>query len=175
MALTVEDGSVVTGADSYVSEADFVTYGADHGLSGVATATTAEREAALRRATRDVDDRRWTGYLLSNAWVERLAWPRSGVIDAHGRTVPSSTIPQAVIDATCERAAGLLAIDAAEAAGTLLGAADEEVEIVGAIRIKTNLEQYQNRQNSELVRGSLAHISRMLEGLAGTPGQRYVG
>lgn len=57
MALTIEDGSIVAGADSYVALADYQSYGADRGwtLSGA----DATDEVNLRRAF-DALNRRWS-------------------------------------------------------------------------------------------------------------------
>ena len=54
MALTVEDGTGLVGADSYVSVADCETYCDARGLT-FSGAATADKEAALRRATASID------------------------------------------------------------------------------------------------------------------------
>jgi hypothetical protein len=49
---------------------------------------------------------RYIGSLTSSSQI--LAWPRSGAVDQEGRATPASTIPQAIKDACCEFAKGLL-------------------------------------------------------------------
>lgn len=84
MALTVEDGTSVEGADSYISVADAKTYvtnyhGADHAF---ATATDAAAEVALRRAAQTIDaiyEPILKGYRVDTD--QPLAWPRLEVTD----------------------------------------------------------------------------------------------
>jgi len=90
MALTIETGAGVSGADSYitVTECDgFATsfYGA--ALSG----TTADKEAALRRAFRFMDSLPWLG---CQVYPYGQAWPRYGLWN-----LLPTVIPQAVKDA----------------------------------------------------------------------------
>ena len=80
MALVVEDGTGVTGADSYVSIAEADTYAAANGLTSWASATAAAKEIALRQATRYVDTRyRFRGSRLGLR--QPLEWPRGDVVD----------------------------------------------------------------------------------------------
>ena len=104
MTLTVTPGSAT--ADSYASLVAALAYHAAKGNAAWATATDANREPALRRATAWVDMAyrgRWSGYRVYGR-VQALDWPRSGVVDLEGYTVDYLTIPPEVVNATCEAA-----------------------------------------------------------------------
>jgi hypothetical protein len=98
MALIVEDGSGVTGADAFVSVADFKAYCDDRGTS---YGTDEAIEQAIRRATDYVSRLNWTGWRV-NARDQALSWPRSGVTDAEGYAIANNELPIEVADATCE-------------------------------------------------------------------------
>jgi hypothetical protein len=105
VALIVEDGSVVSGADSYVSIADCTTYHAAQGNPAWAAAAEADQETALRRATKWLDNYyrgRWTG--VKSDEDQALAWPRSQAVDEDGCSIDDDEIPQVVKDAACEAA-----------------------------------------------------------------------
>lgn len=100
MAIIVEDGTNVTGANSYVSVADCKTYldlrgYIDWGLEPFT-------EQSLFRAA-DYIERKyklfWKGKATNTD--QSLAFPRAGIIDENGRTLPSDEIPQELIDAQC--------------------------------------------------------------------------
>lgn len=102
MALTVQSGStVVADADAYVSVADCDTYATNHSFSATWTgASTAVKEAAIRYATRWIDQRyRWIGSISSTA-LNRLKWPRLDAVDFDGREWAG--VPQQLKDAVCE-------------------------------------------------------------------------
>jgi hypothetical protein len=107
MALTVEDGTGLTTADSYLSEADADTYMTafmrdDAAWSG---ATSAAKEQALREATQLLDalyGRRWVGVRYSSD--QSLHWPRSGGVDFDGFAIAATSVPTKVQNATCEMA-----------------------------------------------------------------------
>lgn len=105
MALTVEDGSVVSGAESYLSVADADTYFTNHGSPSDWTgATTAAKEAALRYATRWLDQNfTWKSNIYSTSQV--LDWPRIAFYDDDDRTIGGvNNMPQELLDATAEMA-----------------------------------------------------------------------
>jgi hypothetical protein len=105
MAITVEDGTIVTGAESYVSAATATTYHTNRGNTAW-TGADAVKEAALRRAATYLDGRyrlRWKGarvYPLTQA----MEWPRAGVETEDGQALDITTIPQRLKDAQCELA-----------------------------------------------------------------------
>jgi hypothetical protein len=120
VALTVETGAIVSGADSYVSAANALTYHAAFGNAAWAASTDAAREIALRRAARLLDSSyRWRGSIYSEA--QEMRWPRSGVLDRDGREIASTFIPKPLADAQCELALLMLS-------GELVGGASGSVQ-----------------------------------------------
>jgi len=101
MALIVEDGSGVSGAESYLSVADADTYWSNRNDTQWSGADTADKEAALRTATQYIDA---TYNFLSQ--IERsdqaLKWPRVNFYDRNDFFIDS--IPNALKDATAELA-----------------------------------------------------------------------
>lgn len=91
MAIIVEDGTIVAGADSYVTLAAYQAYGAARGWT-LADSDPAD-EISLRRAF-DGINRNWTYRGVADSADQPGAWPRS---IAEG-------IPQRVKDAQCELA-----------------------------------------------------------------------
>ena len=109
MSLIVEDGSVVAGAESYLSLADADSYHTDRDNTKW-TGVDAEKEAALRKATdhlRQAYRLRWKGMPVSA--VQDLDWPRSGVIvedwaEDLGEELGTDVVPQEVKSVTAELA-----------------------------------------------------------------------
>lgn len=87
MALIIEDGTIVDGANSFATAAELVIYADDYGLS--IPATTAEQERLLRRAALQMQALSWKGEIVSAA--QSLSWPRMNVYIA-----PANAIPNAV-------------------------------------------------------------------------------
>lgn len=99
--------ALVVGTNSYINVADANTYFADLIHSGPWDAATAETKAkALVSATKMLDRRYWAGTKYSDA--QALDWPRSGITDPDGNEVAEDTVPQFVLDATCELALALI-------------------------------------------------------------------
>jgi hypothetical protein len=88
MALTIENGSIVAGADSFAAAAELVTYAANFGRT--IPGTEAEQEALLRRAYLQMDALPWKGELVSQA--QTGSWPRYNVCRG-GFVIASNTIP----------------------------------------------------------------------------------
>lgn len=101
MALIVEDGSGLSTAESYASVAEFDTYLTE--TSKTTSATTAQKEAALRIATRYLDGLyQWRGQIKVS--TQALGWPRLVYYDSDGRQVTSIAVPEIIKDAACEAA-----------------------------------------------------------------------
>lgn len=103
MALVVEDGTGLTNSNSYAAIATADAYFVDLNVTAWAAADTASKTAALLVGTRYVDGRyraQFKGFRQIRA--QRLEWPRLAVFDEFGWPFP--TLPQEVIDATCESA-----------------------------------------------------------------------
>lgn len=124
MALTV-------GTNSYISRADANTYFADRLNSSMWTsATDPNKDGALIQATQIINSKNFLGTKTSSSQV--MKFPRIGLYE-DGYSIDYLTVPQRVIDATCELAIWLLVEDYTEPDG-LLGF--DEVQI-GPIQVKT--------------------------------------
>lgn len=95
MALTVEDGTGLAAADSWVTLVEATTWHSDMGNTTWASGTydDTQREAALRRAARFLSDSfAWIGYPTNNR-TQNLAWPRFYVSDEDNLSIASDEIP----------------------------------------------------------------------------------
>ena len=105
MALIVEDGSIVTGAESYCTVAFANTYLANRGYTAWdALDDTDAKEPALRKATDymlAMFKGRWQGTIVDED--QALDWPRYGVI-VDGYDVAYDSVPLAVQKACAELA-----------------------------------------------------------------------
>lgn len=104
MAIVVEDGSGLPGAESYASVSDADTYQAARGRTLWAALSTNEKEQALRRATdwmlQEYRDR-WQGTRMTE--TQALDWPRYDVC-LDGYWVATDTVPKEVVRACIEMA-----------------------------------------------------------------------
>lgn len=100
MAITVEDGTVVTGANSYISESALTAYATARGIT-----LTGDTEQLLIKAMDYVEGLSFIGLKYTEA--QPLQWPRSSVyIDGYLNNL--NTIPQLLKDGLAEVA---IAID----------------------------------------------------------------
>lgn len=108
MALTVEDGTGLSDADSYIELTFADSYHSDRGNSAWADASESEREQALRKAVDYID----TAYRFRGIRLEEdqaLEFPRDDLYDRAGRKVEG--VPAAVKHAQAEAALVLLSQD----------------------------------------------------------------
>lgn len=127
MAITIvkETGAIVANANSYCTLADATTYHSDRGNSAWAEADTADKNAALVRATFDLENmykNKWVG-VKTQSWiasdgsnatpVQSLAWPRvekahetdpTLLTDVDGLKIQKNEVPLAVRHAQFELA-----------------------------------------------------------------------
>lgn len=119
MALTPEDGTIVTGADSYGTQAACTTYHANLGNTAWAALSSDEMDQAIRIATRFLDYT-FAPYIRGHIYDrdQELAFPRSGLRDAEGFAWDVDEIPPDWIEASWELAlvasAGELSSDGAK-------------------------------------------------------------
>lgn len=110
MALVVENGNGLSGANSYATAAEADSYAADRGLAAW-TGDTASKEAALIRATDYLEATyrgAWLGYRSTP--TQALSWPRTNVeVDLY--PVPANIVPTPVKNATIEMAIRALTED----------------------------------------------------------------
>jgi hypothetical protein len=147
MSLIVEDGSVVAGAESYVTVEDADLYHYNRGMTAWTGLDVASKEQALRRATDFMLGRyrgRWKG--AKTRYQQALDWPRVGVTPDDAQNpfstqigygygykyvIPYTVVPNEVKNACCE-----LALRAAS--GPLLADLEPRIltETVGPITVK---------------------------------------
>jgi hypothetical protein len=106
MALTVENGSLVAGANSYVSIEDARAYAADRGLSLPDDA--AECADVLVRAADYVDSFRSRFVGMTVSADQSMEWPRTGVY-IRGRALSQTSVPALLVNAQVEAAVILAA------------------------------------------------------------------
>jgi hypothetical protein len=113
MALTVEDGTGVAGANSYVSLDEVRAYALDRGATlpqnGPSPDTSGDVAvtALTIRAVDYLESRRYKG---SKQFVGNLQWPRIDV-NIDGLDLPVGTIPDNLKKAQCQLVIELLTID----------------------------------------------------------------
>lgn len=150
MTLVVEDGTVVAGAESYISVADASTYHAGRGnIAWAAIATDALREQALRRATDFMIQRYrqvWKGSRMDQSQV--LDWPRGYVYlqpFIKGALYPYGTfpymVPNNIVPDLVKRACAELALRTA-VSGDLLADLSQGVVSESVGPIKTEYDRY---------------------------------
>lgn len=88
MALVIETGLIVPGAESFATAAELVAYATNFGR--VIPTDTPSQEALLRRAALQMDAMPWKGRAVNRD--QALAWPRYDVC-RNGWTLPSDSIP----------------------------------------------------------------------------------
>ena len=103
MTLVVEDGNGLADAESYVSAADAT----DHvnkwrDSADWNGASEADKERALRRATRFVNAHRFIGFRAFEK--QALDWPRAHVGYVDGQEIFSDQVPRRIREATIEAA-----------------------------------------------------------------------
>jgi hypothetical protein len=110
LAIVVEDGTIVAGANSYISVA-FATAYLDvwypsSAWDAAVTAADGTAEAALYAAAFALDRLYGRRYLsvLPPASTQTMLWPRYTFMDNTYRLIPSAKIPQPIKDAQCELA-----------------------------------------------------------------------
>jgi len=108
VALTVEDGSGVASADSYITTTQVTTYADEYGVvkAGFVSLTTPQKEAACRMAAVVLDSRwshRFPGYRATED--QGLTWPRTDALYTDGYAIDYEDIPVEV-----ERAQAHLAL-----------------------------------------------------------------
>lgn len=161
MALTIEDGTGVAGADSYATAAELAAYATRYGLT--VPATVADQEVLLRRAAAAMDSLNWRGTRTHRA-QQALAWPRLGIV-AHGEVIGSTVIPGQI-------KAGQMVL-AAEIHADDLAPPDDKKGAVLREKVDTlEVEYAEVRRLSRAVteRPSITHFAEYLQSRGGAVG-----
>lgn len=141
MSLITEDGTVVPGAESYISVTDADTYHDSRGATNWFLLTVSSKEQALRRATDFMVGRyrsQWKGGRININ--QTLDWPRQGVSTDDFSAMPHSYyayfVPYNVIPLEVKNCCAELALKASS--GPLLPDIEPRVlqETVGPITTK---------------------------------------
>lgn len=126
--VTKEDGTGLSGANSYANVADGDSYHGGHlYATGWTAAVTATKESALIMATRLIDAcYRFNGFKANN--TQALQWPRMRCLDPdraeiidlplsnnRGPYLDADSVPAPLLQATCELARTLIANDTTDA------------------------------------------------------------
>lgn len=103
MTLIVEDGTIVTGANTFISQADFRSYCDDRGIN-LDAYDPLLIDASIVRAgdwLNNEDRLWWRGQRVNDE--QSMAWPRAGVIVqlGTGNELPSNLIPSKIKQAQC--------------------------------------------------------------------------
>ena len=100
MALIVEDGSCVVNANALVDRAALITYVADY-LPGTTVVDDEITDSAILRASSWLSSFPiWNGTMTCGRGLQGQAWPRTGVTDCNGDSIPDDEIPIEVQHAT---------------------------------------------------------------------------
>lgn len=133
--ITVEDGTQVTGANSYVTTAELSTYADERGV----TISAAEQEDLLIEAMDYIESQSFKGYKLTE--TQALQWPRGDVL-VDGYYIDTDEIPTLLKEAQMESA---LAIDAGNSPIANIERKKDRV-VVGEIEV-----EYSSSSSSQVI------------------------
>lgn len=103
--IVVEDGTVVTNANSFISTADADAYWADRGDSVWSGYSGTQKQTAVLKAGDYLKSEarfEWRGSRIS--YAQLMPWPRSGAAILHGPSIPSNVVPALIKYAQIELA-----------------------------------------------------------------------
>lgn len=100
MGLIVEDGSCVPDANGFVSRQDLIDYAGDFYPATVVPDDETTDGAIMRSSLWVSSYPEWDGSMTCGRGNQGLAWPRSGVEDCNGDSIPSDEIPVEIQQAT---------------------------------------------------------------------------
>lgn len=93
MALVVENGSCVPTANAFVTRQELIDYAADY-LPGTTVPDDTTTDGAILRGSSWLSAfPDWDGQQTCGRGNQGLAWPRTGVTDCAGDTVPDDEVP----------------------------------------------------------------------------------
>jgi len=147
MAIVVEDGTIVAGANSYVTEAELTTYATARGIT-----LTTDTEQLLIRAMDYVESLEYQGLKLTEG--QPLQWPRAGVV-VDGYLIDTDDIPELLKNVEMETA---MSIDNGEDPLADIGRVKNKAT-VGPISV-----EYAAGQATTIVRKITAQLRKLLAG-----------
>jgi hypothetical protein len=106
LTLLVEDGTGLIGSNTYVSQADAITYATNWGLTPFLTATSTQQIQALFTATYSLERLYGRRYIsvVPPVSEQGLYWPRYTIMGNDFIIYEQGFIPQQLKDAQCEMA-----------------------------------------------------------------------
>lgn len=104
MAVIVETGAIVAGANAYISAESADTYHADRGITLWATLSTNEKEQAIIRAA-DYIERQYASRFKGDRVIadQAMSWPRVGAF-IYGALIASNAVPSQMAAVNAELA-----------------------------------------------------------------------
>ena len=100
MALTVEDGTCVADANAFVTREAFLAFAAEY-YPAATFSDDETTDAAIMRTTPWLSSYPdWDGSMKCGRGLQGTAWPRTGVTDCAGETIPDDEVPVEVEWAT---------------------------------------------------------------------------
>lgn len=100
MALIVETGSCVTTANALVTRAELIAFAADY-YPATTVPDDETTDAAIMRGSQWLSTfPEWDGTMTCGRGLQGQAWPRTGVTDCNGDSVPDNEVPAEVKYAT---------------------------------------------------------------------------
>lgn len=139
MALVIEDGTGVSGADSYGTRAGFILHVANY-YAGTVPDTDAS-DVPMRAAFAYLNGLKWRGSkTLGRSQVG--AWPRSDVVDCDGNAIADDEIPDEVITAQYDLAWAELSAPGVLSPSYRLADAAVTMEKVGEIQVGYDASRY---------------------------------
>ena len=158
MAIIVEDGTIVAGANSYVSEAELTAYASARGVT-----LTGNTEALLLNAMDYIESLSYIGTKVSS--TQPLQWPRYNVV-IDGYYFPNNEIPEILKSGLMQTA---MAIDS----GTdPLSPIERPLSsaTVGPVSVS-----WEKGQTSTLLRKVISQLRKLLTGMPGSSFPVYRG
>jgi hypothetical protein len=107
IVLTIEDGTGITGANTYVSQADAVTYATNWNNTSFINASSDNQNSALFQAAFAMDKLYGRKYIsvVPSSSLQGLLWPRYSIMGNDFRMYyQGQSLPQCLKDAECELA-----------------------------------------------------------------------
>lgn len=173
MALIIENGTCVAGANAFVTRAEFIAFAALYYPATTVPDSTATDGAIVRASLWLSSYPNWEGTKVCDC-VSTLAWPRSGVTDCDDCTIASNVIPEVIKQATYIAALAELA-DPGSLTPTIVPGQQAKREKVDVIEVEymtpADMLAYKGKANPAVdLRPVLTQVRDLLKCIASFPG-----
>ncbi len=160
MAIIVEDGSIVSNANSYVTEAELTQYASDRGIT-----ITGDTEQLLIKSMDYIESLSYIGVKFTID--QPLQWPRADVV-IDGYYFNSDAIPKELKKGQMETA---LSVDAGVDPLAPVTRGKKSVS-VGAVSV--TYDDVSESGSTTLVRSISSSLQKLLKGGSGTSGSSFI-